>query len=143
MDKIDIVRKAFNLNTSKTERDSYYADGFQATDSSSDIVLDKATWLQMGEVYRTSVPDLGFVMDEIHQEGQDVLATGHFTGTFMKDLDLTGMNLGVIKATGRKLKFPVRTSRVSFNGDQIIRNHSLSSGPTDGLTDFLAVFKES
>jgi predicted ester cyclase len=131
------------VHTSNSDQKKYYADDFQWSDSQGGPVTGKEDWFRMSNLIRTAMPDAGYVIDDIHKDGEDVIATGHFTGTFKNDLDLTSMNLGVIKATGRKLKFPVRTSRVSFSGDQIIRNHSLSSGPTDSLTDFLAVFKES
>lgn len=141
MDKIDIVRKAYNISNTEAEEDQYYADDFQATDERSEAVLDKDAWLKMRKVFLTSVPDAGWVMEEIHQEGDEVLATGHFTGTFKKDFDLTSMNMGIIKATGKPLKFPEGTSRVSFKGDQIVRNHSLGTGSNDSLAEFLAVFK--
>ncbi len=140
MNKIEIVKKAFSFATPEEEKRSYYADDFKASDVSG-AVWDKTAWLSMSDLYRASVPDAGFIFDEIHQDGEDVIATGHFTGTFMHDMDLSMLNLGVIKATGKPLKFPSGSSRVSFRGDKIIANESLTTGPEAGLAGFLNVFR--
>ena len=92
----------------------------------------------MSDLIRTSLPDVGYVIDEIHQEGEDVFLTGHFTGTFKNDLNLTTFNMGVIKATGKAVKFPNSTNRVSFRGDKISANKDLTTGSAGGTAAFLA-----
>jgi predicted ester cyclase len=141
MNKIEIVKKAFNFSTPIEEQKSYFTDDYQFSDSVGGPTMDKSAWFTMGDMYRASLPDAGFVFDEIHQDGEDVIATGHFTGTFTKDMDLTSLNLGVIKATGKSLTFPPGTSRVSFRGDKISANKDLTTGPNSGIVAFLAVLR--
>jgi hypothetical protein len=138
MDKIDIVKRAFNLSTPVEEQRSYLTDDFQFSDSTGGPTMDKKAWNAMSDLIRASLPDVGYVIDEIHQEGEDVLFSGHFTGTFKNDLDLTIFNMGVIKATGKAVKFPLGTSRVSFRGDKISANKDLTTGPVGGTAAFLA-----
>jgi SnoaL-like domain len=137
MDKIDIVRKAFSFTTSAEEANSYLADDFEASDSVGGPVMNKQAWLGMGTLFRSSMPDAGFIIDEIHQEGEDVICTGHFTGTFLHDFDLSAMNMGMIKATGKAVTFPPGTSRISFRGDKISKNKDLDTGPNAGFAAFL------
>jgi hypothetical protein len=46
----------------------------------------------------------------------------------MHDLDLSALNLGVIKATGKTFKIGPGNSRVSFRGDKISHNHQMNGG---------------
>jgi len=140
MNKIDIVKKAFNFDTPPEVQREYLSDDFQFTDSVGGPPMDIKTWLAMGEMLRASLPDAGFAIDEIRQEGEDVILVGRFTGTFKHDLDLSAMNMGVIPATGKAVNFPPGTSRISFVGDKISRNHNLDTGPTAGLAGFMAAF---
>jgi hypothetical protein len=143
MDKIDIVRNAFNPSAPVEETKKYYADDFQWSDSQGGPVTGKDDWFRMSDILHTAMPDAGYIIDEIHQEGEDVITTGHITGTFEHDLDLTSMNMGVIKATGKPLNFPKSSSRISFKGDKIYRNKDITKGPVSGYAGFLSVFKGS
>ena len=140
MNKIEIVKKAFSFDTPLEERKEYLSDDFQFVDSVGSPPTDKEAWFGMGQLMEASIPDLDFIIDEIHQEGEDVVFSGHFTGTFKHDLDLSAMNMGVIPATGKVLEIPGGTSRISFNGDKISKNHNLDTGPTAGMAGFLAAF---
>jgi predicted ester cyclase len=141
VNKIDIVRKVFNFDTPSEEQKSYFADNYEFSDSVGGPVMNKDAWLAMGQMYRVSLPDAGFIIDEIHQEGEDVICTGHFTGTFLHDFDLSAMNMGVIKATGKKVNFPQGKNRISFKGDKIYRNKGLTTGPNGGFEAFLAALR--
>jgi predicted ester cyclase len=143
MNKIDIVKKAFNFDSPPEVQREYLTDDFQYTNSVGEPPMDIEAWLGMGEIMRASIPDAGFAIDDIRQEGEDVILVGRFTGTFKHDFDLSAMNMGVIPATGKALNFPAATSRISFDGDKISRNHNLDTGPNAGMAGFLAVFKAS
>lgn len=134
MTKIDIVRKAFSFDTPDDIKRNYLADDFVATSPSGGPNVDRNAWIGMSDVFKGSFPDIGFEFDEIHQDGEDVIVSGYFTGTFKHDLDLSALNLGVIKATGKKFKINPGRSRVSFKGDKIYRNEQLSGG----MEEFLA-----
>jgi hypothetical protein len=141
MNKIEIVKKAFSYDTSPEAQREYLSDGYQFVDSVGSPPMDKEAWFGMGKLMQASIPDVDFIIDEIHQEGEDVFLTGHFTGTFKHDLDLSAMNMGVIPATGKALNIPGGTSRISFAGDKISRNQNLYTGPNAGMAGFLAAFK--
>jgi predicted ester cyclase len=138
MNKIEIVKKAFNFSTPVEEQKTYYADDYQASDATGSPTMDKTAWFIMGDLYRAAIPDAGYVFDEIHQDGEDVIVTGHFTGTFKNDMDLTSLNMGMIKATGKQVKFPPSSSRVSFRDNQISANKSLDTGSNASIAGFLA-----
>jgi predicted ester cyclase len=140
VNKIEIVKKAFSYDTPPEVQREYLTDDYQFTDSIGGPPMDKEAWFGMGEMMKVSFPDLDFTIDEIHQEGEDVILTGRFTGTFLHDLDLSAMNMGVIPATGKPIAIPAGTSRISFEGDKISRNHNLDTGPSAGLAGFLAAF---
>jgi hypothetical protein len=134
MTKIDIVRKAFSFDTPDEIKWSYMADDYMATDLSGGPTADRKTWIAMSEIFKASFPDIGFDFDELYQDGDDVIISGYFTGTFMHDLDLSALNMGVIKATGKKFKITPGKSRISFKGDKIYRNQQMSGG----MEDFVA-----
>ena len=141
MNKVDIVKLAFNLDTPPEVSYGHLADDYQWVDSIGSPPMDKGAWMGMASIMRAAFPDLGFIIDDIHQDGEDVMLTGHFSGTFKHDMDLSAMGMGVLKATGKALKFPSNTSRVSFKGDKISRNHDLSTGPKAGMAGFLAAMQ--
>ena len=136
MNKVDIVREAFNLDNPEL-RASHLADDFQATDSLGGLPNSKEVWLGMGQMLRASFPDMEYVITHIHEEGDGVHVAGHFAGTFTSDLDMSPMGMGVISATGKKVMWPDSTRQVSFDGDKISRLHSPDTGPDAGVGGFL------
>lgn len=135
MNKIDIVRKAFSFDTPDEVKENYYTDDFMSIDPSGGPGADRKTWIGMGSIFKASVPDIAYDFDDIHQDGEDLIVSGSFTGTFTHDLDLSALNQGVIKATGKPFKIGPGTSRVSFRGDKISRNLQMNGG----ISDFVAV----
>jgi predicted ester cyclase len=141
MNKIDIVKTAFNFDTPPEVSNGYLSDDFQWSDSVGSPPMNKEAWIGMGEIMRASFPDVGNVIEEIRQEGENVFVVNHFTGTFKHDFDLSAMNMGVIPATGKAVKFPSSTVRVSFHGDKISGLQDLDTGPNAGMAGFLAALK--
>lgn len=138
MDKVEIVKKAMNFDAPPEETQSYIAENFQATDSIGGQPYDKQTWFGMGEILRASFPDMSYEIEELRQDGEDVVVKGRFVGTFENDFDMSDMNMGVIPATGKKIIFPYDTSRVSFDADnKIVAHHNLDTGPDAGMSGFM------
>lgn len=138
MDKVEIVKYAMNFDTPFEESEKYFADNFQSTDSVGSPPFDKQAWFGMGQMMRASFPDITYEIEDIHQEGEDVIMKGRFVGTFENDFDLSAMNMGVIPATGKKVVFPDDSSRVSFDADnKIVSSHSLDTGPEAGMAGFM------
>lgn len=135
MNKIDIVREAFNLND-PDRAGSHLTDDFQGTDAVGSPPFDKASWTGMGYMLKAAFPDMDFVIEDIWEEGDNVMVMGHFAGTFTNDLDLSPMGMGVIPANGQAIVWPDSTSIVSFAGDKIVRSHDTATGPDAGFAGF-------
>lgn len=137
MNKMETIKAAFNMGDPE-EQKKYYSDDYQFTDSVGSPPMDLTMWFGMGELMKAAMPDADYIIEDIREDGDDVLVTGHFTGTFENDFDLTALNMGVIPATGKAITFPSSTSRVSFRGDKVSRQQDLSTGPNAGTAGFVA-----
>jgi predicted ester cyclase len=135
MNKIELVKQAFNLDS--PDRASYLSDNFRWTDELGSPAVDRSSWLAMGQLLESALPDMSLIIDDIREEGDRVVIKNHFSGTFTKDLDLSSMGLGVIPATGKAFVFPAQRDRVSFDGDKISEIHNLETGPDAGVAGFL------
>ena len=138
MNKIDIVKSAFDLDD--RDRHSYLTDDFKVTDEMGSPPLDRASWIAMTEPMESAFPDLSLIIEDIREEGDGVVVTSRFSGTFTNDLDLSAMGLGVFAATGKAVDFPPGTNLVSFDGDKISELHRLDTGPDAGMAGFLKLF---
>ncbi len=136
MNKVDTVREAFSFGDLEQQR-AYFADDFQYSSEADDALMDKATWFGMGAMLKVSFPDISAVIEDVWEAGEDVMITSHFTGTFMNDLDMSMMGMGVIPASGAQVRFPSGTVRVSFDGDRIRTAHETDTGPDAGFGGFL------
>ncbi len=135
MSRVDIAREAFNLND-PDRAESHLADDFQATDEVGSPPFDKTSWIGMGHMLRAAFPDIDFIIEDIWEEGNEVMITGHFAGTFTYDLDLSPMGMGVIPANGQAIVWPDSTNIVSFAGDKVVHSHDTSTGPDAGMAGF-------
>jgi predicted ester cyclase len=138
MNKVDIVKTAFNFDDPEQSA-ALLADDFTATDSVGSPPMDKAGWAGMGEMMRASFPDIDYVIEDIREEGAGVKVTGYFTGTFTNDLDMTPLGMGVVPASGAKVRWPSSTSQVSIEGGKITNSHGTDTGPDAGMAGFLKV----
>jgi predicted ester cyclase len=135
MNKMELVKSAFDLDNG--DRWSFYSDNFQWTDSVGSPPRDKSSFFAMEEPMRLAFPDLSLVIEDIREEGDGVVVTTHFYGTFTNDLDLSFLGVGAIPATGRAVTFPSGTDLVSFENGKISKLHGLDTGPDGGLPGFL------
>lgn len=136
MNKKDIVRAATGFGDA-AQKAPHYTVGFQVSFESGGPPIDLATWLGMAALIQGSFPDIKEIIDDIHEEGEDVILVSHFDGTFANPLDMSAMGMGVIPATGAPVKFPTNNSRFSFEGDKIAHLHSMDTGPDAGIAGFL------
>ena len=135
MNKIELVKSAFNIKD--PDRESRLSDDFQWTDELGSPAIDKSSWLAMGQLIESAIPDLSYVIEDIREEGDSVMVTSHSAGTFINDLDLSSMGMGAIPATGKEVVFPSQRDRVSLDGDKISEFHNLETGPDAGIGGFL------
>ncbi len=136
MDKVEIVREAFTFGDLERSA-AHLADDFQWSSEAGDAPMDKAAWFGMGALLQGSFPDISNVIEDIWEHGEDVMVTSHFSGTFINDLDMTPMGMGVIPASGAHVRFPSGTVRITFDGDKISRTHETDTGPEAGLAGFV------
>lgn len=136
MDKIELVKKIYNFENVEGNA-QYLSDDFQGTDSVGGPIFDRDGWVGMGQLFKMSIPDIKVLIDDIHEEGEEVMVTSRIMGTFTNDFDLTAMGMGVIPATGEMVEFPASTTQVSFNGGKVSRFHNTETGPDAGLPGML------
>lgn len=134
MNKKAIIREAFQLNG--PEQAAYFADDFQWTDSLGSPPMDKASWLGMGDLMQAAFPDLALVVEKIQEDGDDLVVTSRFTGTFRNDMDLSALGMGVVRATGKAAEFPSQRDRVILENGKISRMQNIETGPDAGMGGF-------
>jgi predicted ester cyclase len=134
MSRIDLVKAAFDLD--RPDQYSYYSDDFQFTDALGSPPQDRDTWIAMGQLMRSAFPDLSLVIEDIREEGDGVVVTSHFSGTFSNDMDLSPLGLGVVPATGKAVEFRPATNVVSFDNGKISELHDPNTGPDAGVAGF-------
>jgi len=92
---------------------------------------------EIEQLMQSATPDIRPVIGNIREEGNDVVITSHWEGTFVNDFDLSVLGLGVIPATGKAALLPTSTVRISFDGDKISRIHDPATGPDAGTAGFV------
>ena len=135
MSRREFIKKAFNLDS--PDQGAYFADDFQWTDSLGSPPMDKKSWLGMGDLMQSAFPDLKIIVEDIREEGDEVVVTSRFAGTFKNDMDLSPLGLGVVPATGKAVDFPSSTDLVCFSNGQISEMHNRDTGPDAGMAGFL------
>ena len=134
MDKIELVRMVNDWTTPPQKE--YYTDDFQLTNAQGSPPSDRDAVLAMGQLMQSAMSDIRTVIEDIREEGDDVVLTSHWEGTFVNDFDLSALGLGVAPATGRAVVFPTSTIRISFDGDKISRIHDPATEPDAGTAGF-------
>ena len=135
MNRIELVKAVYDFGD--PDQYSYFSDDFQYSDGLGSPPIDRDTWIAMGQLMRESFPDISEVIEDIREEGADVVVTSRFYGTFTNDFDLSALGMGVIPATGKAVDFPSATNRVSFDNDKVSKLYGLDTGPDAGMAGFL------
>jgi nicotinamidase-related amidase len=135
MDRIEFVRLVNDWT--KPLRKDYYTDDFQFTNAQGGPPLDRDATLAMSQLMQSAMPDIRTVIEDIREEGDDVVITSHWEGTFVNDFDLSVLGLGVTSATGKAVVLPTSTVRISFDGDKISTIHDPATGPDAGTAGFV------
>ncbi len=126
---LDVVKAWTDMPPGNLEESAaYLSDDFQNVDEEGNVILDKAGWIGMGQMLYGSLPDIKYVRTSLRQEGDLVIMTGHFEGTFEHDLDLSAMGAGVIPASGKKIVWPDTSSKFMVEGDKIIKEKPYGEG---------------
>lgn len=135
MSKLDVVRDWSDAND-LTSSDKYLSDDFQFIDPSGQLTMGKQEYIGFASLIFAAMPDIKYVRSDIHEEGDYVIVSGHFEGTFENDLDLSAMGLGVIPASGKKVAWKESTERYVVKGDKIVKSEPIAGA--GGFEEFLA-----
>lgn len=134
--KFDVVREVMVSGPIDLERSrEYLSDNFKWIDGDGNE-MDKEAYIGMSYMMVAAFPDLEFVRTGLREEGDHVVMTGHFIGTFKNDFDLSAMGLGVIPASGKTIEFPDASNNVEVKAGKIARLEALSGG---GVEELLAI----
>ena len=135
MNKAELVKLAFNGDG--PEEGFYLSDDFRWTDALGNPPMDKVAFLAMAQPLQSAFPDLSIVIEDIREDGDDVVVTSHYAGTFTNDLDLSSVGMGAIRPTEKGIVFPSQRDRVSFDGAKIAEIRNLETGPDAGMAGFI------
>jgi hypothetical protein len=115
---------------------SYLADDFEFSNHTMPPI-GKNEWLGMSMALKGGFPDLSYNF-QIHEvDGNHMQGSAALTGTHSGDLDMSGMGMGVIPATGKY----VETAREYNDGvveDGLIHSIHVHDSPETGLAALLA-----
>jgi predicted ester cyclase len=97
---------------------SMLADDFQFSGPVPEPI-ERDAWLGMSHSLKTAFPDLDYHFKVIGTEGDVVRATSQLSGTHSGSFDLSGMNMGVIPATGKTFVATPEKTRITVKEDKI------------------------
>jgi len=97
---------------------SMLADDFQFSGPVPETI-NKDAWLGMSSSLKTAFPNLDYHFRVIGTEGDIVRATSQLSGTHSGSFDLTGMNRGMIPATGKTFAASLEKTRITVKDNKI------------------------
>jgi predicted ester cyclase len=116
--------------------ETYYADDFHSLDKDGNVVMNKEAYIGMVKLIFTAFKDFNYVLNDLREEGDNIIASGHFEGTHTGDFDLSAMGVGVIPASGKKIVWPEASNAFKIEGDQIVSIQPV--GDSGGMEAFFA-----
>jgi len=137
--KLNVVREyteSIGIGGNREALADYFSDDFQMLDKDGSFVMNKEMLLASMRQVNHAFTDYGFVLNDVREEGDFVIMSGHFEGTHTGDLDLSAMGIGVIPASGKKIVWPEASEKISLEGDKIIRMEPYSGA--SGMQAWLA-----
>ncbi|MDX1418270.1 MAG: nuclear transport factor 2 family protein [Candidatus Promineifilaceae bacterium] len=137
--KLDVIREyteSIGIGGNREALADYFSDDFQMLDKAGNFIMNKEMLLGGMQQTLQAFTDYGFVLNDVREEGDFVIMSGHFEGTHTGDLDLSAMGIGVIPASGKKVVWPEASEKISVEGDKIIRMEPYSGA--SGMQAWLA-----
>jgi predicted ester cyclase len=114
----------------------YLSDDFSNIDKDGNVLLNKEGFIGMGTLLHSAFTDFKWVTSEYREEGNNVIARGHFEGTHTGDMDLSSLGLGVVPPSGKKIIWPESTDVIKIKGEKIVSTQNISD--SNGMESFLA-----
>ena len=112
------------------------SDDFQNLDQDGKVALTKEGILNLGRMMKAAFTNYGFALTKLSEKAEYIIITGHNEGIHTADLDLRGMGLGILPASGRKIEWPEASAKLTISGDKITRLEPYTG--TAGLKAFLS-----
>lgn len=128
--KVDVVQGYYDMAwrnppASLSEAiDKYFSDDFQTVDPDGNVVMNKPMLKGMSLLMVAAFEGLKAVVEEIREEDDKVYMKFHFEGKFIKDFDLSSLEIGVIPANGKYIVWPSVATYWLVDGDQIVGEKS-------------------
>ena len=95
--------------------------------------MNRESWQNIFQMLLASFKDWDYVNTNLRAEGDAVIMSGHFVGTFTDDLDLSAMGIGVIPASGKEIVWDEAANKVTVENGKIAKmepyGHSGGFGP--------------
>jgi predicted ester cyclase len=82
--------------------------------------VGKDAFMALTSAMRTAFPDWSFNLSNVQEQGTVVTTTHQITGTHTGDLDLSGMGMPVVPATGKAVKLAVESPELTVENDKIV-----------------------
>jgi predicted ester cyclase len=135
--KLDVIKAWRAVPAADHEASAaYLSEDFLNVDTDGSVLMNKEGYIGMGHMLRASFPDFEFVHSALREEGDFVIMTGHFEGTFSSDLDMSAMGVGIIPSSGKKTVWPEVIVKITVEGDKITKEEPY--GESGGMAAFLA-----
>ncbi len=135
--KLDLVQAWTDRQSIDIEaNEAIFSDDFQSVDRDGNVVMDKEGYIGMNRMLIAALPDLKWLRSDIREEGDSVIMSGHFEGTFRSDLDLSAMGMGVFPASGKEIVWPEMSVKYRLDSEKIVKQEPY--GDFSGFEEFLA-----
>jgi len=119
---------------------SYLADDFELTGLMPQPISG-AAWLALAASLRAAFPDLNYNFHVASVDGSVVRVTNQLSGTHTGGWDLSGVGMGVIPATGKRISLPEEGSEGLVENGKLVslHIHSTPEGGTMGILSQLGM----
>ena len=136
-EKMDVVKAWTDGPVDIGKSVDLVSDDFEFLDQEGNVTMDKQAYLGFGQLLQAALPDLEYERTELRQEGDYVVISGRWKGTFTNEFDLSAMGMGTIPASGKKVEWPETSSKIEVEGGKIARIHPYGDSG-GGMEAFLA-----
>ena len=135
----DFTTKAF-VSKDLDSAAAYFSDDFQFSGPVPEPI-DGKTWMALMKTMNKAFPDIDYHARTLGVEGDVVRVTNKLTGTHTVDLDLSGMGMGVIPATGKSFSLPEELGEATVKNNKITSMHinAVKDGGLMGILKQLGV----
>ena len=130
MSEVEIAKRAFDgIESSDFEGvKALLANNFEFSGPVPEP-LDANRWLGMQKKMMAAFPDRAFNVEDLHLHDDEVHCSVQVTGTHTEALDLSGLGIPLVPATGKALSLAREDVVFTFAGDKIA---SIQSSGTPG-----------